>query len=637
MISNNGGESVEGAFTVADWRLPIEIDSRKSKIENLWTPACRLLLLLTIVALPILAGGCGTVSYLADPSYLRNYPVDRIEAPNPAFDGPYKYRTYFYGSGADKRRTEYGRTVDFRTEPVDASAFMDVFDSVPRYWGFDLDRLPINGRVWFPEGPGPFPLVLIVHGNHAMKKFSDPGYAYLGTLLASRGFIAVSVDQNFLNQQFSDENDARAFILLEHLRVWDEWNQTQGHPFEGKVDMNRIALIGHSRGGEAVAHAASLNRLSRYPDDAYMPLGYDFAIRSIIAIAPCDGQYMPAGHHTSLENVNYLVIQGGHDADVTTFLGLRQYNRVRFTDDNFWFKCAIYVYRANHSRFNAAWGRVDTTGLDGWFINEKPIMDPDQQRQVAKVLVSAFLEATLKGRDEYAPIFQDARRAGPWLPEDIYVDRYEDSTFRVIADFEEDYDVTTATIYGGELLGENLATWKEADVPYRTNDGATQENCTVVLGWDDEYDDDGDPNTIDIGSYTITLSRDATEELDVSKDAKLVFSVGAEDPDETEPLDLTIELRDRDGNRARLPLSSVGPVHPALPVRLCKWKWLEKKEFDEFSERLLQTYEIPIQQFVESIPSFEPSELARIRFVFDRSSWGTIMLDDVGISNGAPQ
>ena len=47
--------------------------------------------------------------------------------------------------------------------------------------------MPVNGRVWYPHGGGPYPLVLIVHGNHNMKDYSDPGYAYLGTLLASRG------------------------------------------------------------------------------------------------------------------------------------------------------------------------------------------------------------------------------------------------------------------------------------------------------------------------------------------------------------------------------------------------------------------------------------------------------------------
>jgi hypothetical protein len=33
------------------------------------------------------------------------------------------------------------------------------------YWGFDFTKLPVHGRVWYPDGAGPFPLVLIVHGN----------------------------------------------------------------------------------------------------------------------------------------------------------------------------------------------------------------------------------------------------------------------------------------------------------------------------------------------------------------------------------------------------------------------------------------------------------------------------------------
>ena len=46
---------------------------------------------------------------------------------------------------------------------------------------------------------GTFPLVLIVHGNHLMNDYSDPGYEYLGRSLASKGYIFVSVDENFLN------------------------------------------------------------------------------------------------------------------------------------------------------------------------------------------------------------------------------------------------------------------------------------------------------------------------------------------------------------------------------------------------------------------------------------------------------
>ncbi len=71
--------------------------------------------------------------------------------------------------------------------------------------GVLIDKaLPLNARVWYPGGKGPFPLVLIVHGNHADRDFSDPGYEYLGRLMASRGFIFASVDENFLNGAWYD-------------------------------------------------------------------------------------------------------------------------------------------------------------------------------------------------------------------------------------------------------------------------------------------------------------------------------------------------------------------------------------------------------------------------------------------------
>jgi len=306
---------------------------RNVNIENISSKSvkCSFRSAAIAIFLPVVLTGCSTTSYMADIAYMHDYQVEPIDAADPSMDGAYSYRTYFYGSGDDKHRKEYGEGVDFKTDPVDANPFMGFFDNMPRYWGFDFDSLPLNGRVWFPDGEGPFPLVLIVHGNHNMKDFSDPGYEYLGKLLASRGFIAVSVDENFLNQKFAGENDARAFVLLEHLNVWDTWNQTQGHAFEGKVDMDRIAIVGHSRGGESAAHAAAFNRLERYPDNANIKLDYNFGIRSVVAIAPCDGQYKPAGHPTALENINYLVIHGGHDADVATFMGLRQFNRVYFT------------------------------------------------------------------------------------------------------------------------------------------------------------------------------------------------------------------------------------------------------------------------------------------------------------------
>ena len=80
---------------------------------------------------------------------------------------------------------------------------------------------------------------------------------------------------------------------LEHLQTWKDWNSDPDNPFYQKVDMERIALIGHS-GGEAVAIAA-YNKLGRHPDHGDIKFDYNFSIRSLISIAGTDGQYKPQG------------------------------------------------------------------------------------------------------------------------------------------------------------------------------------------------------------------------------------------------------------------------------------------------------------------------------------------------------
>ncbi len=102
-----------------------------------------------------------------------------IRAPNPGIAGPFRVKTLTYGSGNDKWRPEY-RNVAIKTPTVDATTFFPDFKNWKAkarrwYWGFDFDKLPLNARVWYPDGPGPFPLVLIVHGNHQMELWSDPG------------------------------------------------------------------------------------------------------------------------------------------------------------------------------------------------------------------------------------------------------------------------------------------------------------------------------------------------------------------------------------------------------------------------------------------------------------------------------
>ena len=276
----------------------------------------------------------------------------------------------YYGSGTDKHRAAFRDSVTLKTKTVDGSPFVsappEIAKARAKDWGFDFKKLPINGRVWYPQGDGPFPLVLIVHGNHDMLDFSDPGYGYLGELLASRGFILVSVDENFINGNLRGESDGRGWLLLKHIERWRAWNDSSGSPFYHKVDMNNIGLMGHSRGGEAVAIAAAFNRLSHYPDDANVKFNFNFDIKSIFAIAPVDGQYQPAGKLTPIENVNYMVIPRlARRRRVRRSSGCGQYQRIKFTDGKPWFKSAWYVYRANHGQWNTVWGNKDNGPRSG--------------------------------------------------------------------------------------------------------------------------------------------------------------------------------------------------------------------------------------------------------------------------------
>ncbi|MEO6221866.1 MAG: hypothetical protein ABIP90_01350 [Vicinamibacterales bacterium] len=354
------------------------------------------------------------------------------------------------------------------------------------FFGFELKAAPLNGRVWYPDGAGPWPLALVVHGNHTYREFSDPGYGYLGDLLASRGFITVSVDENFING-LSAENDGRAWLLLKHLEAWKTFNETADGPFFGRVDMNNIAVMGHSRGGEAAATAAAFNRLKYYPDDFKQEFKFNFAIKAVVAIAPVDGQYKPSSVFTPLENVNYLILHGSHDGDVSTAMGARQYERLQFTDGQPWFKSMVFMYRANHGQWNTVWENKDNGPRSGRSLNLRTLIDPEAQRQMAKVFISGFLEATLHQKRDYVPMFRDHRTVGAWLPKTLYTTKFQENGFKALASFDRDVDLTTGSVPGVTLMGEGLSAWKEEAVPFRGRGGDNQNHNAVTLGWNNHF------------------------------------------------------------------------------------------------------------------------------------------------------
>jgi len=573
-----------------------------------------------------------------------------LDLPNPGLPGEFNVLSLHYGSGKDRHRSEYADDVDLVTDPVDGSILIGNWKNTigwarTHFWGFDPKSLPLQGSVWYPDGSGPYPLVLIVHGNHRMEDWSDPGYEYLGRLMASRGYIAVSVDENFLNSSIADfvnpiepqikeENDARGWLLLEHLRLWQRWNRQPNHLFTGKVDIGRIVLIGHSRGGEAVAIAAHFNQLDYYPDDATLRFDFHFNIKGVIAIAPVDGQYKPRGKGTTLKDTNYFAIHGSMDGDVQSFMGSSQYSRIGLSGDgSYRFKSSLYVVDANHGQFNTAWGRYDLP--IGWILNTAPIMPAEEQRRIAEVYFGAFLEVVMHDKSEYMPMFQNAQNAADWLPNTFYLSNFQDSNHRWLSNFEEDGNPASTTLKGGRIEGFNLSKWRETWVQLKYNGLDTH---ALLLGWDEEFNAQSariqftipveftNLNRFESLVFSVSTAGESTLPEDWEPEKDKTDEEEKEDP-VPKPVDWTMVIKDSSGNESRLPLNRYGALYPQIKEDTRRAPFFYSAET---SEPLFRYYAIPISDFTVGNPAFDSHHTVEFRFEFDRSPKGVLLLDDVG-------
>jgi hypothetical protein len=555
----------------------------------------------------------------------------------------------------------YREDVKIKTPSVDASFLLKSWSGFygklrTWYFGFDQTALPLNGMVWYPKDlQGPAPLVLVVHGNHLAQDWSEEGYDYLAELLASRGYIVASVDENFMNTSFTDlpwgglknENGTRGWLMLKHLELWRKWNEDPQNPFYHRIDMNNVALMGHSRGGEAMSHAALFNKLPYFPDNANEKFDFNFNIKAYVAIAPVDAQYKPASIPAPLKDINYFVIHGAHDMDMQSYGGLAPYQRIEYSPSFTGFKAGLYIHHANHGQFNTSWGTYDGSSPYANLYNITNLMPAKDQEQIAKVYIGAFLDINLKGDTAYKPLFIDYRYGRQWLPKQIYFSQYQDSKTSFIARYEEDLDLQTTGTPGVSISAEHLSVWREALHKLMWNDHISR---AAYIGWNREGAD-----TL-AGSYTFTLPDSAALPL---KGQSLVFTLAESDESsahvkkgnqdekkagektppkaankdegqgEKKAIDFTIELTDQAGAHIRFPLSECMPLQPQIKKHLTKFAYLNA---NDDAESIPDVFHFDLDQLQQKHPAFVMGKLHSIRFIFDRSAAGVIILDDVGFA-----
>ncbi len=228
--------------------------------------------------------------------------------------------------------------------------------------------LEIRGVVYYPSDRAePSPVIVLVHGNHGscdtgsapnctVFKRNDEGYAYLGENMASWGYTVISLDQDQLifyqdGQKGKGMHQRRRLIAatLDKLALANatgglpnDANTNIGTTLEGKLDMQRIGLMGHSRGGDGISSFLDYNRMrsdgTRYP------------IRGAISLAPVDYE-RKAPYGTP-----YLSILPTCDGDVSNLQGSRFYERSQYANPGDPFpRIQMSVLGGNHNWFNSVW------------------------------------------------------------------------------------------------------------------------------------------------------------------------------------------------------------------------------------------------------------------------------------------
>jgi hypothetical protein len=299
------------------------------------------------------------------------------------------------------------------------------------------------------NAPGKRPLALFLHGRHwTCYAGDDPdaitgdwpcpagtdavpsyrGYLQAQELLASQGYVTVSISANGINgQDFADDDggaQARSSLVRMHLAHWADWAGS-GRSIAPAIvravpraDMSRVFLMGHSRGGEGVSRAAmdSLNPPAAQ-DDFHGKVRW--TIRGMLLIGPTIFGQNPT------PDVPSATILPGCDGDVADLQGQMFVDATRGVSKGKALHSALYVIGANHNYFNTEWtpGQAVGPAFDDFYSDEPdPLctpgtaptrLTPQQEQNVGATYIAAAARLFVGGDDRVRPLLDGSGVRAP--------------------------------------------------------------------------------------------------------------------------------------------------------------------------------------------------------------------------------
>ncbi|MEU3889120.1 hypothetical protein [Streptomyces sp. NPDC029041] len=308
----------------------------------------------------------------------------------------------------------------------------------------------MTAKVVAPEGvTGSRPLALFLHGRHntcyrpgseddvtgewpcadGYKPIpSHLGYLRDQRLLASQGYVTVSISANGINAQDDTEDagaQARSSLVRQHLARWAAWTARRSSApavvrKAPKADLSRVLLVGHSRGGEGVNRAA-MDSLHRPPaaDDGYQgPVRWK--VRGTVLIAPTIFGQNP------LADVPSVTLLPGCDGDVSDLQGEDYVDGTRGIGRGTALHSAVYMVGANHNYFNSEWtpGEAVAPASDDFGTDPDqpdPVCTPGaatrlsaaQQHRAGATYIAAAARLFLAGDDRVRPLLDGSGKRAP--------------------------------------------------------------------------------------------------------------------------------------------------------------------------------------------------------------------------------
>ncbi|WP_152187929.1 alpha/beta hydrolase [Georgenia satyanarayanai] len=289
----------------------------------------------------------------------------------------------------------------------------------------------MRAAVYYPvEAQGERPVVVFQHGRHSSCSQGTPnpnrypcgpdqveipsylGYDAPAETLASRGYVVVSVSANAIN---SNDNQlaidygatARGGLVLSHLDLLAEANAGRAPALDpvlkGRLDLDHVGLMGHSRGGDGVVRAALMNAERDEP----------YGIKSVLPLAPVDFGRL------SLPGVPTYTVLPYCDGDVVNLQGQHFFEDSRYAVDDDVLRATALVMGANHNFFNTVWtpGLYPYSVSDDWAAQDRQQVNPvcgasaasrlsaAEQYELGDAYISGWFRLTMGGEEDLLPLF----------------------------------------------------------------------------------------------------------------------------------------------------------------------------------------------------------------------------------------